>query len=54
MGYVGFIWAKLRSDVMRMTEYKTFEAKILNFEYDNIIENNNIKSGKPDNRVEQF
>lgn len=48
-GKIGFIWAKLRTDVMRNILYKYYEMKLLNRDYV-LFESGN---GEPDNRVLQ-
>jgi glycosyltransferase involved in cell wall biosynthesis len=53
-GYVGYVWARLRSDVMRMTEYKYYEMKIINKIYKHSNFNNNEILVKVDPRVEQY
>ena len=49
-GRVGYIWARLRLEVMRLVEYKQFEMKILN----KTPTKRFYGTGKPDNRVKNF
>ncbi len=49
-GYPGYIWARLRSDVMRFIEYKRTEMEYMG----RIPEKRPFGSGEPDLRVEQF
>jgi glycosyltransferase involved in cell wall biosynthesis len=49
-GRVGYIWARLRLEVMRLVEYKQFEMKILN----KTPTKRFYGPGKPDNRVKNF
>jgi glycosyltransferase involved in cell wall biosynthesis len=48
-GRIGFIWARLRTDVMKIIMYKYYEMKVSNSEYI-LVESGN---GLPDNRVLQ-
>ena len=49
-GYIGYIWANLRCDVYRMTEYKVRELNIVG-EIDTSL---HLGPGKPDPRCKQF
>ena len=49
-GWVGFVWARLRSDVMRLIEYKLREIEITG----HIPANRHYGPGKPDPRVRQY
>ena len=49
-GYVGYMWANLRCDVYRMTEYKVRELKTLG-KIDTTL---HLGPGKPDPRCKQF
>jgi glycosyltransferase involved in cell wall biosynthesis len=49
-GRVGFIWSRLRSDIMRFIEYKRYEIEITGC--DPFNENRTI--GQPDCRVKQY
>lgn len=49
-GWVGYAWARLRSDVMRMIEYKRRECEITG----RIPASRPFGAGKPDPRVPQF
>lgn len=49
-GYIGYMWANLRCDVYRMTEYKVRELKALG-EIDTSL---HLGPGKPDPRCKQF
>ena len=50
VGWVGYVWAKLRTNVMRQVEYKYKEMSI------NKNTNNKRSTGvgKPDKRVDQY
>jgi hypothetical protein len=49
-GRVGWMWAHLRSEVLRLCEYKAYELKrIANPPYPTVI-----GAGQPDPRVQQF
>lgn len=48
IGWVGYAWARLRSDVMRLIEYKRREIEITGRMPDKRV----CGSGKPDNRVQ--
>ena len=49
-GYIGYIWANLRCDVYRMTEYKVRELNTIG-EIDTSL---HLGPGKPDPRCKQF
>jgi glycosyltransferase involved in cell wall biosynthesis len=49
-GWVGYAWARLRSDVMRLVEYKSKEFQITGC----LPKKKYYGSGKPDSRVQQF
>ena len=49
-GWVGYAWARLRSDVMRLIEYKRREIELTG----RLPEKRVYGSGKPDPRVKQF
>lgn len=50
VGFVGYAWARLRSDVMRLIEYKRREMEITG----RLPVKRFYGPGKPDNRVQQF
>lgn len=49
-GWVGYAWARLRSDVYRMREFKLREMRITGVESQQI----EPSKGKPDHRVQQY
>jgi hypothetical protein len=49
-GWVGYAWARLRADVMRLREYKRKEMEIT----DRLPGKRFYGPGQPDGRVEQF
>jgi glycosyltransferase involved in cell wall biosynthesis len=49
-GWVGYAWARLRADVMRLREYKRHEMEITG----RLPVKRHYGPGKPDNRVQQF
>jgi hypothetical protein len=49
-GWVGFAWARLRSDVMRLVEYKRREMEITG----RLPVKRNYGPGQPDSRVRQY
>lgn len=50
VGWVGFAWARLRSDVMRLVEYKRREMEIIG----RLPVKRNYGPGQPDSRVRQY
>ena len=49
-GWVGYVWARLRSDVMRIIEYKRREIEITG----RLPTSRFYGPGRPDPRVKQF
>jgi hypothetical protein len=49
-GKVGYIWARLRSEIMRLIQYKLLEAKMYGYMPAKFI----YLQGKPDPRVDQY